>query len=84
MMAGGTCLKDLKSSIDIVATRLIAVGVSWGGGGGGGGGGGSLVTPSLIGGRLFMTSLHSTSEQTDKGRSTKRQKKSPSGGLTTH
>ena len=30
MMAIGTCLKDLNSSIDIVATKLLTVGVSQG------------------------------------------------------
>ena len=28
LMAIGTCLKDLNSSIDIVATKLLTVGVS--------------------------------------------------------
>ena len=74
MMATGTYLKDLKSSIDIAATRLLTMGISQGD---------PPLTPSLTGGSLFVTSHHSTGKQTDKGGSTKRQKKSLSGGLTT-
>ena len=82
MMVAGTCLKDLKSFIDIAVTRMLIMGISRGGGGGGGGGG-PPFTPSLTGGSLFVTSLHYTCKHADKGGSAKRQKKSPSGGITT-
>ena len=77
-MAEGTCLKDLNSSTDIAATRLLTVGVSkgggggWGGGWGGGGwarGGFPPLTPNLTGRNLFVISRHSKGKQIEKGES---------------
>ena len=69
LMAAGTCLKDLKSSTDIVATKLLTLGISRGG---------PLPMPNLTCGSLFVTKERGISLKT-----LKRQKKSPSRGLIT-